>query len=103
MPHLEIDKVEITNVGFQPNDDIPVEGGDIIVWMYLSVYIDNVTVEQVNDLQSIGYTTILDIDYVKRGVTKFRIEYKTAYGFTFWDGEVGKAPLEDGFSGFVDE
>jgi hypothetical protein len=98
MPHLEIDEAEVKEVGFLSDGD-PVEEGDIIVWIHLSIYIDNVSPKQIDDLQEIGDITILDFDYVKQGVSKCRIEYKTAYGFTFWDG---KALLEDGFSGFTD-
>lgn len=102
MPHLEIDEAEVTEVGFQPSG-ARIEEGDIIVWMHLSIYIDNVSLKQMDDLQQTGNIAILDLDYVKRGISKCRIEYKTAYGFTFWDGKVGEAPLEDGFSGFTDE
>ena len=102
VPHLEIDEAKVTEVGFQSNG-APVEEGDIIVWIHLSIYIDNVSLKQMDDLQSTGNITILWIDYVKHAVSKCRIEYKTAYGFTFWDGKYGKALLEDGFSGFSDE
>jgi len=100
MPHLEIDDVKVTEVGFQPSGT-RIEEGDIIVWMYLSICIDNVSLKQMDDLQETGNITILDMDYVKRGISKCRIEYKTAYGFTFWDGKVGEAPLEDDFSAFA--
>jgi len=103
IPHLEIDESEVTEIGFQPNDDTPVEEGDIIVWMHLAVYMDNVTVEQINALQHTGYITILNVDYDRDDVTEYQVVYKTAYGFTFWRGKVGKAPLEAGFSGFTGE
>lgn len=103
IPHLEIEEVKVTEVGFQLDSDIPMEEGDIIVWIHLSMYIDNIPMKQMDDLQETGDITIIEVDYVKRGVSKCRIEYKTAYGFTFWDGKIGKALLEDGFSGFADE
>jgi len=105
IPHhnIKIDSVEIVEIGTQSIKKPPIEEGELVTWMNLVIYMDEVLAEQFSDLDHFGTVTILDVnaanhDSLGNIIPKYSIKYETSYGFTFWDGKVGKAILEDGFS-----
>jgi len=108
MPHrsikaIDLDSVEIVEIGTQSIEKHPIEEGDLVTWMHLVIYIDGVLAEQFSDLNHFGTVTILDVNMANHDpstnpVPKYSIKYETSYGFTFWDGKVGKAILEDSFA-----
>lgn len=100
---VDLDSVEIVQIGTQSIEKHPIEEGDLVTWMDLVIYIDGILAEQFSDLDHFGTVTILDINMANHDssghiVPKYLIKYETSYGFTFWDGKIGKAILEDGFA-----
>ena len=93
IPGLEVDSADVKEIGYSPSDkEYPVEDGDIILWMNLSVHIHNVSVKQMDKLLVvIGSVVINSINEEDIPVT-YNITYNMFYNFTLWDNE-----LEDDF------
>lgn len=93
IPELKIDSAD-TKVRCEASDTSnPIEDGDIILWIDLSIDIRKVPLNQLNDLIDIcNDIVIIDVNMEDSPVT-YNIEYHMSYNFASWDGR-----LEDDFT-----
>lgn len=88
IPGLEIDSVD-AKVGYeQPDEDNPIDDGDVVLWMDLAIGMIEVSLEQLSALVDICSDIIItDVNTIDSPVT-YDIEYHMSYGFDSWNGKL---------------